>query len=124
MFMKKISIILATFLAFTFTACNNGNSPEKVVSNFYKYSQEDNLEEAMKYSNIPENEQPIIIQYIENMGMVIHNYEVLGSTIDDGDTTATVNLHLEASNAFNPDTLKSDIDVVCLKINGDWKMKF
>lgn len=121
--MKKISILLATFLAFTLTSCNN-NSPEKVVSDFYQATQDYDIEKALTYTNLNEADRQQVSELIDQMGMVIHEYKVLGSTIDEGDTTATVTLHLVASNAFNPDTLGNDLEIPCQKVDGQWKVKF
>jgi hypothetical protein len=57
------------------------------------------------------------------MGMVIHSFKVNGSTIDEGDTTATVDLHIVTSNAFHPDSMSDDIKVPCIKSGNRWQVK-
>ena len=78
----------------------------------------------MSYTNLAKEEQDQVIQVLDQMGMVIHNFEVIETNIDEGDSTAFVTLHLEVSNAYNPDTMRNDLDIPCVKVGDQWKVKF
>ena len=64
----------------------------------------------------------ILYHALDSIGMVIHTFEVTGSTLGEGDTTAFVNLHLVTSNAFFPDSIADDIIVPCIKNGRNWKV--
>lgn len=118
--MKKISVLLATIMALACAACVNKNTPEGVVEQFYKASKDNNIEEALTYTNIPEEERERIAESILDMGTIIFDYEVLNTTIEEGDSTAVVLTHLVSNNAFNPDTLDGELEVRCAKHDGKW----
>lgn len=119
--MKK-NIIAATVLcSLFFVGCNN--SPESVVEEFYKANKANDFEKALSYTNIAKEERSEVIDILSEMGTVIHEYKVLGSTIDEGDTTAIVDLHLVTSNAFYPDSMADDIKVPCIKSGRHWQVK-
>jgi len=122
--MKKITILLSALLAFSFIGCKNNNTPEQVVLNFYKATQENEFKQALSYTNLAQEEQEQVIQVLDQMGMVIHSYEVIETNIDEGDSTAFVTLHLVTSNAYNPDTMSNDLDIPCVKVGDEWKVKF
>jgi hypothetical protein len=122
--MKKITILLSALLALSFIGCKSNNTPEQVVLNFYQATQENDFHQALNYTNLAQEEQEQVIQVLDQMGMVIHSYNVIESNIDEGDSTAVVTLHLVTSNAYNPDTVGNDLDIPCVKVGGDWKVKF
>lgn len=122
--MKKTAILLSALMALSILGCKNNNTPEQVVLNFYKATQDNEYRKAMTYTNLAEEEQDQVIQVLDQTGMVIHNFEVLETNIEEGDSTAFVTLHLEVSNAFNPDTMSNDLDIPCVKVGGKWKVKF
>lgn len=123
--MKRIALVLCALLAFTLSSCGNKNTPENAVENFYKASQANEQEKALEYTNLSEEDRQHVLEFVDQMGMVIHEYKVLNSTIDEFDSNyATVTLHLVSSNAFNPDTISNDIEVPCVKVNGEWKVNF
>jgi len=122
--MKKITILLSALVALSFIGCNRSNTPDKVVLNFYKATQENEFEKAMTYTNLADEEQDQVIQVLNQMGMVIHDYKVLETNIEEGDSTAFVSLHLVVSNAYNPDTMSNDLDIPCVKVGNEWKVKF
>jgi len=119
--MKKHTITIAAICTLFMAACSS--SPEKVVDQFYTATQANDFEKAMSYTNIAKEEQAEVIDVLGNMGMVIHSFEVTGSTIDEGDTTATVDLHLVTSNAFHPDSMADDIKVPCIKSGNQWQVR-
>ena len=122
--MKKTAILLSALMALSILGCKNSNTPEQVVLNFYKATQDNEYQKAMTYTNLAEEEQDQVIQVLDQTGMVIHNFEVLETNIEEGDSTAFVTLHLEVSNAFNPDTMSNDLDIPCVKVGDKWKVKF
>lgn len=119
--MKKNIFAAATLCTLFFVGCNN--NPESVVEEFYKANKANDFEKALSYTNIAKEEREEVIDILSDMGMVIHEYKVLGSTIDEGDTTATVDLHLVTSSAFYPDSLADDIKVPCVKSGRQWQVK-
>lgn len=120
--MKKITILLAALFTLAMTGCSS-DSPEKAVDNFYKATQEHDFATALSYSNFPENEREQVIPYLEALGMTIFDYEILGSDIDDGDSTATVFLHLVTADG-NQDSVSADINIPCVLADNAWKVKF
>lgn len=120
--MKKITILLAAVLTLSLMSCSH-DSPEKAVDNFYKAAQEQDFATALSYSNFPENEREQVIPYLEELGMEIYGYEILGSDIDEGDTTATVFLKLVTA-GFSNDSTESEINVPCVLCDEGWKVKF
>ncbi len=122
--MKKITILISAFMALSLLGCKSSNTPEQVVLDFYKATQENDFLKAMSYTNLAKEEQDQVIQVLDQMGMVIHNFEVIETNIDEGDSTAFVTLHLEVSNAYNPDTMRNDLDIPCVKVGNQWKVKF
>lgn len=122
--MKKRVISLATVLAFALCGCGNNRTPEEAVTNFYQASMENDIQKALENTNVDKAERDQVAEIVNMTGMEVLDYELLGSTIDEGDTTATVTLHLVASNAFNPDTLGNDLEIPCQKVDGQWKVKF
>lgn len=123
--MKKITTLAIASLAFAMAGCSNGNNtPEKVVNNFYQATQNNEFSQAMEYTNMAEEEREQVISLLGETGMVIHDFKVTDSRIEEGDSTAWVSLHLVVSNAFHPDTMGNDIEVPCVKVGKDWKVKF
>jgi len=122
--MKRITVLLSAIMAITLMGCSSKNTPEQVVLNFYKATQENDFTKAMSYTNLAEEEQEQVIQVLDQMGMVIHEYSVNETNMEEGDSTAFVSLHLVVSNAYNPDTMSSDLDIPCVKVGNDWKVKF
>lgn len=116
--MKNRFIALTAICTLFFAAC--GNNLEKTVDNFYKATKDSDFEKAMTYTNVLPEERQQVIDVLSEMGMVIHEYKILGSTVDEGDTTATVKLHLVTSNAYNPNKIADDIDVPCIKSGSNW----
>ncbi len=122
--MKKIAILFSALLMLSFLSCTHKNTPDSVVTQFYQATQENNFQKAMTYTNLAQEEQEQVIQVLDQMGMVIHRFEVIETTIDEGDSTAFVTLHLVTSNAFNPDSNSSDLEIPCVKVGNEWKVKF
>jgi hypothetical protein len=118
--MKKYTIALAAACALFLASCSN--KPEEIVNDFYLANQSNDYEKALSYTDLPEEAQPQVIEYLESMGMVIHEYEILGTTIDEGDTTALVDLRLVTSNAFHPDSIFDQIKVPCVKDGRKWRV--
>ena len=115
-------IISTVILAVVFCACSGSSSPKAVVNDYYKALKSGDFEKAMTYTDLPEEARPVVIEYLDSIGMVIHTFEVTGSTLGEGDTTAFVNLHLVTSNAFFPDSIADDIIVPCIKNGRNWKV--
>lgn len=122
--MKKTTTLLAALIALSFIGCNRSNTPDQVVIDFYKATQENEFQKAMTYTNLAAEEQEQVIQVLDQMGMVIHDYKVIETNIEEGDSTAFVTLHLVVSNAYNPDTMSNDLDIPCVKVGDEWKVKF
>jgi|GEM_PF-2039085 outer membrane lipoprotein SlyB len=118
--MKKYTIAVATVCTLLLASC--GNTPEKAVSDFYTANKANEFEKAMTFTDLPEEARPLVVAYLDSMGMVIHEFEVTGTTVGDGDTTALVDLHLVTSNAFYPDSIFDDIKVPCIKDGHTWKV--
>lgn len=120
--MKKIIVLLSACMAFMFIGCGTKNSPAGIVNGYFEATQAQDYETALTYTNLSEEDAAAWIEQIEGLGMVIHEFAVTNSTIDEGDTTATVNTHVLWSSAFNIDTVESEIPTVCHKIDGKWKI--
>ncbi len=118
--MKKFTFAMAAACAFVLVSC--GNTPEEAVNNFYTANKANEFEKAMTYTDLPDEARPLVVEFLDSMGMVIHDFEVTGSTMGAGDTTALVDLHLVTSNAFNPDSIFDDIVVPCIKDGRTWKV--
>ena len=121
--MKKNIIFLTALFAIIVAGCGR-NTPDHAVDMFYKATQAHDYAKALEYSNLENGDREYLIAYLEKMGMVIHEYEVLGSNIDEGDTTATVYLHIVSSNKNAPDSLENELNVSCVKRGNKWKVKF
>ncbi len=122
--MKKIAILFSALLTLSIMGCKNTDTPEKVVVKFYQATQNNEFQEAMNYTNLAPEEQEQVIQVLDQMGMVIHRYEVLETHIEEGDSTAFVTLRLVTSNAFNPDSISNDLEIPCVKVGNEWKVEF
>ena len=116
--MKKRTLIIATLCVMLLAAC--GPKPGEVVEEYYKAVQAKDYNTALNYSNVTDDVRDVVIQLLDSSEVVVHNYKVIGSTIDPGDTTATVKLHLVTSNAYNPNKIADDIDVPCIKSGSNW----
>lgn len=124
-YMKKITTLAVAALAIAMASCTNkDNTPEKVVNNFYQATQNNEFDKAMEYTNLAEEERAQVVEIIGNTGMVIHEFSVIDSRIEEGDSTAWVSLHLVVSNAFRPDTVGNDLEIPCVKVDKQWKVKF
>lgn len=121
--MKKITILLASLLAILVAACGS-KTPDQVVDYFYKATQEHDYTKALTYTNLEEPERTQLVNLLENMDMTIYEYEVLGSNIDDGDTTATVYLRLVTANNIQTDSNETELNVPCVKQGREWKVTF
>ena len=75
-------------------------------------------------TNISDKEREPLVNLLENMEMVIYKYEILGSNMDKGDTSATVYLRLVTANNINPDSSETELNVPCVKMGRHWKVKF
>ena len=121
--MKKTTILFTAILAILMAACNN-NTPDRVVEKFYKATQAQDFEKALEYTNLEEPDRTYLATFLQNMEMVIYDYEVLGSQIDEGDTTATVFLRLVTSNNIVTDSIENELNVPCVKVGKEWKVTF
>ena len=121
--MKKRALTLAAIFALSLCGCSN-DSPEKAVEGFYKASQEHDMMKALSYTNVDESEREQIAEIVNTMGIDIIDYEILNTVIDEGDTTATVELTLRATSAQAPDTIESTPPIPCLKTQSGWKVLF
>ena len=121
--MKKTTIALAAIFTTALCGCNNCNTPEKAVTQFYKASQAHNTEEALKYTNVSESEREIVESVFNSINMEIHDFEVLNTTIEEGDTTATVEMRLHVSSPESLDTLTSTPITSCIKTKEGWIVK-
>ena len=121
--MKKRALTLAAIFALSLCGCSN-DSPEKAVEGFYKASQEHDMMKALSYTNVDESEREQIAEIVNTMGIEIIDYEILNTVIDEGDTTATVELTLRATSAQAPDTIESTPHIPCLKTQSGWKVLF
>ena len=118
--MKRHTIATVAICSLLLIACQN--KPERVVDQFYQATQNSDFEKAISFTDVSPEIKTKVIQYIEELGMVIHNYKIQGSTIQEGDTTALVDLHIVTSNAYQPDSTSSDIKVLCVKKDNTWKV--
>lgn len=121
--MKKTIIFFVSLLAIAMAGCSS-KTPDQVVSLFYKATQEQDFAKAMTYTDLDEPEREQLITLLENMDMTIYEYEVLGSNIDEGDTTATVYLRLVTANNISPDSNSNELNVPCVKVGKEWKVSF
>ena len=121
--MKKTIILLASFFAIVMAGCSS-KTPDQVVDKFYKATQDKDFVKALSYTNLEEPEKTQLITLLENMDMIIYDYEILGSNIDEGDSTATVYLRLVTANNIVPDSNESELNVPCVKVDNEWKVTF
>ena len=120
--MKKTILLFTALFALLATACSS-DTPDQVVDKFYHATQANDYAKALSYTNLNDAEKEVLVEYLKNMGMVIHDYEVLGSNIDEGDTTATVYVHLVTAN-INADSSETEVNLTCVKEGKDWKVAF
>ena len=121
--MKKTIIFFTALLALFVAGCGS-STPDKVVDKFYKATQAHDFATALKYTNLEEPERTQLINLLENMDMTIYEYEVIGSNIDEGDTTATVYLRLVTANNIATDSNETELNVPRVKEGRDWKVTF
>lgn len=121
--MKKRALTLAAVFAITLCGCSN-DSPEKAVEGFYKASQKHDMMKALSYTNVDESEREQIAEILNTMEIDIVDYEILNTIIDEGDTTATVELNLRATSLQSPDTIQSTPQIPCIKTQDGWKVIF
>lgn len=121
--MKKNIIILSALLALFVAACSS-DTPDQVVEKFYHATQVGDYDEALTYTNLNGREKEVLTEFLENMGMSIYSYEVLGSNIDEGDSTALVYVHLMTSNSIKTDTSETEVNIPCVKERRKWKVRF
>ena len=121
--MKKITLLFAGLMALAVAGCVK-STPEQAVDEFYKATQNNDYTTALTYTNISDKEKEPLVNLLENMEMVIYEYEILGSNIDKGDSTATVYLRLVTANNINPDSSETELNVPCVKMGRHWKVKF
>ncbi len=121
--MKKNIIILTALFAMFVAACSN-DTPDQVVDKFYHATQVGDYDKALTYTNLNGQEKKVLVEFLKNMGMSIYDYEVLGTHIDEGDSTALVYVHLKTSNSINTDTSENEINVPCVKEGHKWKVIF
>lgn len=119
--MKKHIPILATLCAILLASC--GNTPEQVVEEYYQAVQANDFAKALTISNISKEERALVAEILDSTHVVVHDYKVLGSTIDPGDSTAMVDLHLVTSHVLHPDSISDNIKVPCVKLDGKWVVK-
>lgn len=120
--MKRFTLGLSALMALALAACSSSNTPENAVNNFYKATQNNDIEASLTYTNLPEERYEEVLEFLEQIGMVVVDFKTLSTVIDEGDTTATVVTHIVTTTAFNPDTVGNDIEVPCIKVDGQWKM--
>ena len=119
--MKKRTLIIATLCVMLLAAC--GPKPGEVVEEYYKAVQAKDYNTALNYSNVTDDVRDVVIQLLDSSEVVVHNYKVIGRTIDPGDTTATVDLYLSTSSIQHPDSIADNIKVPCVKSRGKWVVK-
>lgn len=119
--MKKHSLFIATLCIMLMAAC--GPKPEEVVEEYYKAVQDHDYATALTYSNVPDSVRDLVIDILDSSMVTVHNYKVLGCTIDPGNTTATVDLHLVTSHLLHPDSISDNIKVPCVKSHHKWVVK-
>lgn len=120
--MRKITLALAALFTLGLASCGSSNTPESAVNNFYGAMQENDIEKSLTYTNLTPDRYEELASSLEQFGLVIVSYETLSTIVDEGDTTATVTTHLVTTNAYNPDTVGNNIEVPCIKVDGQWKM--
>ena len=120
--MKKTILLFTALFALLAAACSS-DTPDQVVDTFYHATQANDYAKALSYTKLNYAEKEVLVEYLKNMGMVIHDYEVLGSNIDEGDTTATVYVHLVNAN-INADSSETEVNLTCVKEGKDWKVAF
>lgn len=120
--MKKTIILFAALIALAMASCSN-DTPDQVVDKFYRATQVQDFEKALTYTNLNDEEKEVITEYLKNVGMAIHDYEVLGSNIDEGDSTAIVYVHLVTAN-ITADSSENEINIPCVKEGRKWKVAF
>ena len=94
-----------------------------MVTEYYTAVQANDFPKALSLSNISEEERDLVSEILDSTQVVVHNFKVLGSTIDPDGTTALVDLHLVTSHALHPDSISDDIKVPCVISDGKWVVK-
>lgn len=122
-YMKKTIILIASLFAIVMAGCSR-MTPDQVVDKFYKATQNKDFAKALTYTNVEEPERTQLVTLLENMDMIIYEYEILGTNIDEGDSTATVYLRLVTANNIVPDSNENELNVPCVKVGRDWKVTF
>ena len=69
--MKKTIILFAALIAVTLASCSS-DTPDKVVDKFYHATQAKDFSKALTYTNLTGPEKDVLIEYLQNMGMVIY----------------------------------------------------
>jgi len=121
--MKKKIILLSVLATMFMTGCRQ-EPPETVVDNFYKATQTKDFEQALTFTNLTDKEKEPLLALLSNMDMEIYEYEIYGSNIDEGDTSATVYIRLVTSNKSNPQKEEVELNIPCVRQGRDWKVKF
>ena len=84
--MKKTTILVTALIALFMAVGCKGNTPESVVNDFYTATRQNDYAKAMTFTTSSPQMSEVTIQILENMGMVIHHFEVINTDIEDGDS--------------------------------------
>jgi hypothetical protein len=121
--MKKLFVIvLAVVAVFGMTSCKS-SSPSKVVNEYYKALQAGDIQKAMTYTDIVDQEkiQEQIEKY-QGFDVKIVSYEVLSETIAEDGNTAEVEVKQSATSSFNSEPKEDTKTLRLVKVDGKWKI--
>lgn len=121
--MKTKLLLIAVLVCTILCGCKKG-TPADAVEGFYKYAKTNEFEKSLTYTNVPDSLVKDVSELIGGMEMVIHEYEVQDTKMDEGDTTATVKVRLKVSNKYKPEPEETNPEIRCCKRDGEWKVLF
>lgn len=123
--MKKTTTILCAALALSLAGCSRSKTPVEATSNMYQAIQNHQYEKALKYTNAEGEKREILLQTFQSFDYnQIIEYTILDTFDDCNDSTASVAVSLTTVNDSSPDTIRTDIDVPCIKQGRNWKVAF
>ena len=125
--MKKFTLVaVIAMVACVFCSCSF-SSPKGVVDSYFKALQKGELEKALSYTTMDDNEIQSQVEKLNGIKFQVYDYEIQNEVIDKDNNTATVQVKYKYSSIFNKesDMIDGEETVKSIKLvkkDGKWKI--